>query len=326
MSKKKVLVVAALLVAGGAAIAVSAPGQRLQDRMMDRWSHDGGPGMDRGMGPGMGFFRGNWRGELTRDAFDEKVRERFARFDTNSDGVIDVAEIEAALAKARDHHRGHRHRRADRDGSGKRGDAGRGRSVTKSEFLDDVRRRFALADLDGDGKITDADLPPTMRGRHVLTGDQGFRRGPGGRMFSFLRGADADKDGAISLDETIKAAGDRFDRMDRNKDGTLDRADRDVLVKEMTDYRVKRILHRFGATGEGKITREQAFKVAGEVFTRLDRNNDGTITRNERPHWGRHGGGHERRMWRGRDRDRGQDRDQDRDGETPAPGPEQKKI
>jgi Ca2+-binding EF-hand superfamily protein len=318
MSKKKVLIVAAILVAGGAAIAVSAPGQRLHDRMMDRWSHGGGPGM----GPSLGGFAGNWRGDLTREAFDEKVRERFARFDTNSDGVIDVAEIEAALAKAREHHhRGPRHRHADRDGAGKRGDVGRGRTVTKSEFLDNVRHRFAQADLDGDGKITDADLPPTMRGRGVLTSEQGVRHGgPGLRMIAFLRGAEADKDGAITLDAVIKAAGDRFDRMDRNKDGTLDRADRDALVKEMTDYRVKRILHRFGATGEGKITREQAFKVAGEMFTRLDRNGDGTITRNERPHWAGRGGHHERRMWRGRDRDRGGDEQQ------PAPPAEQKKI
>ena len=93
--------------------------------------------------------------------------------------------------------------------------------------------------------------------------------------------------------------------MDRNKDGKLDRADRDAFVKEMTDYRVKRILHRFGATAEGKITRDQAFKVAGEMFTRFDRNGDGTITRNERPQLGRAWRWrHERRMWRGRDRDR----------------------
>ena len=109
-------------------------------------------------------------------------------------------------------------------------------------------------------------------------------------MIAFLRGAEADKDGAITLDAVIKATGERFDRMDRTKDGTLDRADRDALAKEMTDYRVKRILHRFGATADGKITREQAFKVAGEMFARLDRNGDGTITRDERPHWGGRGG------------------------------------
>jgi hypothetical protein len=56
------------------------------------------------------------------------------------------------------------------------------------------------------------------------------------------------------------------------------------------------------------------------MFTRFDRNGDGTISRSERPRWGRHGGGHGRRMWRDRDRD------QDRGGETPAPSQEQKKI
>jgi Ca2+-binding EF-hand superfamily protein len=314
MSKKKVLAIAAVLVAGGAAIALSAPGQRLQDRFMDRWSHGGGPGM--GLGMGLGGFGGHWRGDLTREAFDEKVRERFARFDLNSDGVIDVTEIEAALTKAARDRRRVRHRRADWDG-----DVGGGRSITKSEFLDNVRRRFALADLDSDGKITDADLPPTMRDRGVLTGDRGFRRGPGGRMLAFLHGAAPDKDGAITLDAVIKAAGERFDRMDRTKDGTLDRADRDALAKEMMDYRVKRILHRFGATAEGRITREQAFKVAGEMFARFDRNGDGKISRNERPRWGHHGGGHERRMWRGRDRDRDRGRD-----DEPAPRDEQKKI
>src|SRR5690606_24179735 len=125
MSKKKVLIAAAILVAGGAAIAVSAPGQRLHDRMMDRWSHHGGHGFGIGL---MSFGRG----DITRAAFDEKVRERFARYDANSDGVIDTAEIEAALAKgnAGRHHRGFRgHRDADK------GETRRGRSVNKSEYL-----------------------------------------------------------------------------------------------------------------------------------------------------------------------------------------------
>jgi hypothetical protein len=52
------------------------------------------------------------------------------------------------------------------------------------------------------------------------------------------------------------------------------------------------------------------------MFTRFDRNGDGTITRNERPRWSGRGGHHERRMWRGRDRG----------DEQPAPTPEQKKI
>lgn len=315
MSKKKVLIAAAILVAGGAAIAVSAPGQRLHDRMMDRWSHDRGPGL------GMGLM-GLGRGDITRAAFDEKVRERFARFDANSDGVIDTAEIEAALAKSGEHHRGFRARRADRSDVGK-GETRRGRSVTKSAYLDEVRRRFAMLDLDSDGRITDADLPPRLRDRGVLSrladGQTGMMRGHRqGRMMGFLRGATVDKDGGITLDEAVRVAGERFDRMDRNKDGTLDRADREARIKEATDYRVKRILHRFGAVSEGKITREQAFKVAGDMFARLDRNNDGTISRDERPRGWRGHRGHDRghHWWRGRDRG----------GEERAPQGETKKI
>ena len=182
MSKKKVLIVAALLVAGGAAIAVSAPGQRLQDRMMDRWGHGGGPGGGLGMGPGMGGFGGHWRGELTRNSFDEKVRERFARFDTNSDGVIDVAE-KSRLRWPRLPRNIAVSAIAEPTGTAPIRKV-RSRPAVRSpspQFLDDIRHRFALADLDGDGKITDADLPPTMRGRGVLTGERGFGRGgPGG--------------------------------------------------------------------------------------------------------------------------------------------------
>jgi Ca2+-binding EF-hand superfamily protein len=315
MSKKKVLIAAAILIAGGAAIAVSAPGQRLHDHMMDRWSHG------RGHGPGMGLM-GFGRGEITRAAFDERVRERFARFDANSDGVIDAGEIEAALTKGGKHQRRLRERRADRGDAGK-GESRRGRSVNKSEYLDEVRRRFAMLDLDSDGRITDADLPPRMRDRGALTRlanaeGRAMRGHRNGRMLGFLRGASVDKDGGIVLDEVVRVAGERFDRMDRNKDGTLDRADRESRVKEATDYRVKRVLHRFAAVGEGKITREQAFKVAGDAFTRLDRNNDGTISRNERPRGWRGHRGHDRghQWWRGRDRG----------GEERAPEGETKKI
>jgi Ca2+-binding EF-hand superfamily protein len=286
--------------------------------MMDRWMHGEGR-----QGFGLGGFAGRWGGEMTREAFDAKVRERFAGFDLNSDGIIDVAEIEAALAKG-GKHRGLGRRRADRDGANKESETRRARSVTKSEYLDEVRRRFALLDLDGNGRITDADLPPPMRGRGALSrisDEQAPRmRGHhrGSPRLGFLRGATVDRDGGVPLDEVVRVAGERFDRMDRTKDGTLDRADRQALASEMTDYRVKRILHRFGATTDGKITREQAFKVTGEMFARLDRNKDGTIGRSERPgKWHRHRDRHDERGWRGRGRDRDQER---------APADETKKI
>jgi Ca2+-binding EF-hand superfamily protein len=40
--------------------------------------------------------------------------------------------------------------------------------VSKDEFNRFAKDRFANLDLDGDGKITEADLPPMMRGRGIL--------------------------------------------------------------------------------------------------------------------------------------------------------------
>lgn len=305
MSKRKVLLIAGVLVAGGAAIAYAASGYRGGHGMMgggvfEEWLHGG-----EGAGQGPGGWKGRLGKSITRETFDGKVREVFARFDTNSDGAVDAAEIEAGLAKQRGRGWGRKGRgpggESGADGPGAMAgrmlgflDADRDGKVTKDEFLAEVRRRFALMDLDGDGRITDADLPPMMRGRGLLAGDAtpAMGRGPmgaGGRMLSMLRGTDANKDGAITLDEAVAAGEARFVRMDRTKDGSLDKADGDALRKEMTDYRVKRVLHRFGAAKDGKITRDQAFKIAGEMFTRLDRNGDGTLSREERPFGGMRG-------------------------------------
>ena len=59
----------------------------------------------------------------------------------------------------------------------------------------------------------------------------------------------------------------------------------------MVDYRVKRTLHHHGVGNDGKLTREQFMAKANERFARLDRDNDGVISRAEMPGRGkgRHG-------------------------------------
>jgi Ca2+-binding EF-hand superfamily protein len=164
-------------------------------------------------------------------------------------------------------------------------DTDRDGKVTRQEALDRVRREFQRMDLDSDGRITDADLPPMMRGRDVLKGGAGgvgMRGGMGGMMLGRLIEADANKDGIITLEEALAAAGRRFDRADRNKDGAIEKADHDTMRKEMTDYRVRRFLHAHGAGADGKVTREQFFKHAKERFAELDTNNDGRIDRQDR--------------------------------------------
>lgn len=296
MSKRKtILVVAGALVAVGAVAAISAPGHR---------GFRGGDAMMFGGWDGDRFMDGGrhgwWRRAMTQDEFDATTRARFARLDKNGDGIIDASEIEAAMTRRFERHRGEHGGRfgerlirafdTDRDGK-----------VTKDEFMTTVRSRFAQMDLNNDGRITDEDLPPRLRGRDILASDDGLgHRGPGRRILRLLRDADADKDGAVTLDEALAAADKRFAGLDRNKDGVIDTADRDALRTETVDYRVKRFIHYFGADADGKVTKEQFAAKAKERFARMDLNNDGTVSRDERPGWGwRHPG--ERRGWFGRD-------------------------
>jgi Ca2+-binding EF-hand superfamily protein len=245
-----------------------------------------------------------FRGPITRDDHDTRTRERFARIDKNSDGVLDAAEIEAAMAQRRGRFGGMMERMGERMRG--RMDADRDGKVSKAEHVDRIKTAFAEMDLDNDGKITDADLPPPMRGKGVLSGEGGGRgimgrgslggggigmmgAGPFGQL---LRGADTNKDGAVTLDEVLAVAEKRFAERDRNKDGVLDKADGDLARKEMTDYRVKRFIHHFGADKDGKVTREQFKAKADARFAMMDANNDGQITRDEMPWRGRGGRGH----------------------------------
>lgn len=296
MSKRKTIFIlaAGALVAVGAVAAISAPGDRGRrggdDMMFGGW--DGDRVMDGGR-------RGWWRGGMTQDEFDATTRARFARLDKNGDGVIDASEIEAALSRRFERHRG---KHGGRLGQRRMHafDTDRDDKVTKDEFTTTVRSRFAQLDLDNDGRITDEDLPPRLRGRDILASDSGMgSRGPGRRILRLVRNADADKDGVVTLEEAMAAADKRFTGLDRNKDGVIDKADRDALRTETVDYRVKRFIHRFGAAADGKVTKEQFAAKARERFARMDIDNDGTISRDERPGWrGRHHG--ERRGWFGR--------------------------
>ena len=273
MSKKKSLLLAAgVLLAAGAVAAISAPGDRRG------W---GGRGADGGRG---GFGQ---RGPVSAEEFDSRTRERFARFDKNGDGVLDTSEIEAALAE-----RGGR-----RGGPGGAGDgamlkgflarfgATADGKLTKAAFDERLKKMFARMDLNNDGKITDEDLSPMMRGRGVLSGNGpgaggqpmrsggGGMRGGGGRgmeTLGWLRGADANKDGVITLDEVLAAGAKQFARLDRNGDGVIDQADFDLMRKETVDYGIKRFLHDHGADKDGKVTREQFYAQAKERFARAE--------------------------------------------------------
>lgn len=319
MSRRKLAIAAGALIVIGGAAAIAAVGHR-EARMgqrgmmneMGEFEHGSGrrgghmrgsTGEDGAPGMGRGFRR-----SMSAEDFDARMRERFARFDKNSDGTIDTAEVETALA-AQSEGRG-RFGDMIRQRFKARTDADRDGKVTRQETLDRARRDFQRMDLDRDGRITDADLPPVMRGRGVLKGEAGARGrqangAMGGRLgLGALIAADINKDGVITLEEALAAAGTRFDTIDRNKDGVIDATDHDAIRKEMTDYRVRRFLHAYGAGPDNKLTREQFFKSAKERFAEFDANSDGRIDRQDRMGGRGQGRGEERGQERGM-RDRG---------------------
>lgn len=293
-TRKIIIAVGALALIGGAA-AIAQTGDRggqgsgmgmgmggrgfAGEGEHDHRGHHRGWRHGRGDGEGRGWRRGR---DLTLDDIETRARQRFAQFDKNGDNVIDSSEIEArfnARRSGRGEGRGPGRGMMgglDRDGDGK---------VARSEFDDVLKQRFARFDLNNDGRITDADLPPMMRGRNVLAGGGEMGRGRGGRgMLRGLRGADANKDGVVTFEEFAARANDRFATMDRNKDGVVDQADRDGLRSEMTAYRVARFIHRFGPEADKakSVTRDQFLAAARERFTRRDVNKDGVVNRDDR--------------------------------------------
>jgi Ca2+-binding EF-hand superfamily protein len=136
---------------------------------------------------------------LTRAAVQARVQARFARADADRDGFVTQDEIRAR-AEAR---RGQRQER-----SGERREA-----------------RFDRLDSDHDGSISRAefDARPAFRGGER----QGLRGGPmgglGGRAFAAM---DLDHDGRVALAEANRAAFERFDRLDSDRDGTISQSER----------------------------------------------------------------------------------------------------
>lgn len=108
----------------------------------------GGPGMHDGMGRGRGGGIMGGRGA-----------RMFDRYDVNGDGVLDANEIAQHQQKAVTEGVKRMTARLDLGADGK---------LTRDAFLAKAKARFADLDLDSDGRITDADLPPMMRGRGIL--------------------------------------------------------------------------------------------------------------------------------------------------------------
>jgi Ca2+-binding EF-hand superfamily protein len=113
--------------------------------------------------------------------------------------------------------------RSDRDGDGK---------ISESEVPQPMANQFSRIDQDGDGYLNEAEID-TFVSRARPGGAGGQRPGQGGARGSpgdQLRNMDRDGDGKISRDEMPEQMRQRFDRIDENGDGLIDETEIEAMA------------------------------------------------------------------------------------------------
>ena len=162
----------------------------------------------------------------TRDQVVAKVRDHFAKMDTNRDGFVAGDEMQAM----RGQHQGMKRQMGERRGRGgdrmamanpgaafDRLDANRDGMISRDEF-------GKAREIRSERRVVRNGTPgapgAAMDGEH--RGMRKMHRMGGGRMGGgMMRMADLDRDGRVSLQEATTSALQRFDRVDANRDGRI---------------------------------------------------------------------------------------------------------
>jgi Ca2+-binding EF-hand superfamily protein len=90
----------------------------------------------------------------------------------------------------------------------------------------------------------------------------------------FIRQWDADHDGTLSLDEIKKAASARFDALDRDHDGSLDRRELGATVSPQE-------LRQADVDKDGTLDKNEYLTMIEKRFQAADKNRDGKLDKKE---------------------------------------------
>jgi Ca2+-binding EF-hand superfamily protein len=260
--RKRVILIAGLVLAVGSVAAISAPHFR------GGHHRHGGVFGDAWDGPGQVRLAERLKemdkdGAVTLDEFLAQRARQFPRFDRNGDGVIDQAEFAAASKESSDYWVRRLLKRFDADKDGR---------ISKDEFARARKERFAARDLNDDGRLGLEDMPAGKRERVRQWREE---RG--------AEGKDAKEGSRFSLDRLLGRSDRRFARLDKNGDGYIDATDLDAVASSRTAEAQQRFLRRFDADRDGKVTSEEFHRFAKQRFANLDLDDDGRITESDLP-------------------------------------------
>jgi len=213
---KKYLIAAAVLMAGTAALAQTAPVAPAPAAPPPPMAH---PMADKVM---------------TRAETVAMVREHFTQMDTNKDGAVTTAELDQGRAKWAGHGKDMAGGpMGDPNAAFDRLDTNKDGVISRDEFAkaheQRIERRVEIRKERQEGAKDGKDVQKQAWGMHHGMGGMG-----GSHMLAM---ADTNKDGKVTLAEAEALALQHFDQMDSNHDGKVTpeerRAARPTMIKQM---------------------------------------------------------------------------------------------
>jgi len=149
----------------------------------------------QGHGRGLAQFDRDGNGVVTRDEMHATATAKFIEADANHDGKVTVDEVRAAFqVKSAE-----RFAKQDKNNDG---------ALSKDEVARMPQDRFTKLDANKDGKLSRDELQ-SMHGRF---------EGHGQKFFEMV---DQNHDQAVTRDEALAAADQKFAAIDTNKDGVV---------------------------------------------------------------------------------------------------------
>jgi hypothetical protein len=116
----------------------------------------------------------------------------------------------------------------------------------------------------------------------------------GGFGMQMLQDVDTNADNALSQDEINTAINTRFSEFDKDTDGALSLDEFKALWAEVSAPAAVRAFQFLDPNGDASVAKAELDDRFGTVVARFDRNDDGLLSRNDRPH--------HRGRWHGDDR------------------------
>jgi len=229
----------------------------------------------------------NGDGSVTLEEFLKPKEERFAKLDSEGKGSLSAEQLVAREQAELDY----RVRRIL-----KRYDAEAEERITREKFEKPAREHFAMRDFNGDGVISDDELPPRGK-RHAssseVEGPEGEdgpddearrakRRHEGWHHHQHGKGWHG-KRHSRNLEDVLKRVNRRFDRLDLNKDGVIDKNELSGNRPAEIAFEQRRRMHVLDTNKDGVVSKEEFLAKSQKRFAMLDLNGDGKITAEDFP-------------------------------------------